>query len=71
MRGGLLAPMAQMMMARAAGRRMVSVLGFAAMPILAAPILGPVIAGAILQFASWHRLPTLLVVLHPSCSRPS
>jgi MFS family permease len=54
--GGLLAPMAQMMMARAAGRRMVSVLGFAAMPILVAPILGPVIAGAILQFASWQWL---------------
>ena len=56
MSGGLLAPMAQMMMARAAGKRMASVLGFAAMPILLAPILGPVIAGAILQFASWRWL---------------
>ena len=54
--GGLLAPMAQMMMARAAGKRLASVLGFAAMPILLAPILGPVIAGAILQFASWRWL---------------
>jgi EmrB/QacA subfamily drug resistance transporter len=56
MSGGLLAPMAQMMMARAAGKRMASVLSFAAMPILVAPILGPVIAGAILQFASWRWL---------------
>ncbi len=56
MSGGLLAPMAQMMMARAAGKRMASVIGFAAMPILLAPILGPVLAGAILQFASWRWL---------------
>src|SRR6202162_901733 len=56
MSGGLLAPMAQMMMARAAGKRMAGVLGFAAMPVLVAPILGPVIAGAILQFASWRWL---------------
>jgi EmrB/QacA subfamily drug resistance transporter len=56
MSAGPLAPMAQMMMARAAGKRMASVLGFAAMPILLAPLLGPVIAGAILQFASWRWL---------------
>jgi EmrB/QacA subfamily drug resistance transporter len=56
MSAGPLAPMAQMMMARAAGKRMASVLGFAAMPILLAPILGPVIAGAILQFAFWRWL---------------
>ena len=56
MSAGLLAPMAQMMMARTAGKRMASVLGFAAMPILLAPLLGPVIAGAILQFASWRWL---------------
>jgi EmrB/QacA subfamily drug resistance transporter len=53
---GPLAPMAQMMMARAAGKRMASVFGFVAMPILLAPLLGPVIAGAILQFASWRWL---------------
>jgi EmrB/QacA subfamily drug resistance transporter len=56
MSAGPLAPMAQMMMARAAGKRMASVLGFAAIPILVAPLLGPVIAGAILQFASWRWL---------------
>ena len=56
MSAGPLAPMAQMMMARAAGRRMASVFGVVAMPILLAPLLGPVIAGAILQFASWRWL---------------
>jgi EmrB/QacA subfamily drug resistance transporter len=56
MSGGLLAPMAQMMMARAAGKRLASVLGIAAIPILIAPLLGPVTAGAILQFASWRWL---------------
>ena len=56
MSGGLLAPMAQMMMARHAGKHMVRVMGYAAVPILFAPILGPVIAGAILQYASWRWL---------------
>jgi EmrB/QacA subfamily drug resistance transporter len=56
MSGGLMAPMAQMMLARVAGKHMASVLGIAAMPILLAPLLGPVIAGAILQFASWRWL---------------
>ncbi len=54
--GGLLAPMAQMMMARAAGRHMARVVGYAAVPVLLAPILGPVVAGAILQQASWRWL---------------
>jgi EmrB/QacA subfamily drug resistance transporter len=56
MSGGLMAPMAQMVMARTAGKHMTSVIAFAAMPILLAPLLGPVIAGAILQFASWRWL---------------
>ena len=56
MSGGLLAPMAQMMIARVAGRQMARVIGIAALPILLAPLLGPVIAGAILQFASWRWL---------------
>ena len=56
MSGGLLAPMAQMMMACHAGKHMVRVMGYAAVPILFAPILGPVIAGAILQYASWRWL---------------
>src|SRR6201997_1140758 len=56
MSGGLLAPMTQMMMARAAGKHMARFMGYAAVPILMGPILGPVIAGAILQHASWRWL---------------
>jgi EmrB/QacA subfamily drug resistance transporter len=56
MSGGLLAPMAQLIMARAAGEKMARVFGLAAMPILLAPLLGPVIAGALLRFASWRWL---------------
>src|ERR1700724_3462372 len=55
MSGGLMAPMTQMMMARAAGKQhMARIMGYAAVPILIGPILGPVIAGAILQHASWR-----------------
>jgi EmrB/QacA subfamily drug resistance transporter len=54
--GGLLAPMAQMVMARAAGRHMARVVGYAAVSVLLAPVLGPVIAGLILQHASWRWL---------------
>ncbi|PIO97386.1 DHA2 family efflux MFS transporter permease subunit [Pleomorphomonas carboxyditropha] len=54
--GGLLAPMAQMMIARAAGRQMARVVGIMALPVLLAPVLGPIIAGAILQYASWRWL---------------
>ena len=56
MSGGLLAPMAQMMIARAAGKHMARVMGYAALPILLGPILGPVLAGTILQHASWRWL---------------
>jgi EmrB/QacA subfamily drug resistance transporter len=56
MSGGLLAPMAQMMLARAAGKHMARVMGYAALPVMLGPILGPVIAGAILQHASWRWL---------------
>ncbi|WP_026792698.1 DHA2 family efflux MFS transporter permease subunit [Pleomorphomonas oryzae] len=54
--GGLLAPMAQMMIARAAGRQMARVVGLIVAPVLLAPVLGPIIAGAILQYASWRWL---------------
>src|SRR6202047_1164552 len=56
MSGGLMAPMTQMMIARAAGKHMARVIGYAALPVVLGPILGPVIAGAILQFASWRWL---------------
>ena len=54
--GGLLAPMAQMMIARVAGRHMARVIGYSAMPVLLAPILGPSVAGAVLNCASWPWL---------------
>ncbi|TWB46430.1 EmrB/QacA subfamily drug resistance transporter [Rhizobium sp. ERR 922] len=54
--GGLLAPMAQMMVARAAGNQMARVAGYISLPVLLAPILGPVLTGAILQYASWRWL---------------
>lgn len=56
MSGGLMAPMAQMMIARAAGKHMARIIGYAAVPVLIAPVLGPVIAGVILQYASWRWL---------------
>ncbi|HTF65385.1 MAG TPA: MFS transporter, partial [Edaphobacter sp.] len=56
MSGGLMAPMAQMMLARAAGRHLARVMGYAALPVLLGPLLGPVIAGAILRYASWRWL---------------
>src|ERR1700723_2046637 len=56
MSGGLLAPVGQMMIARAAGKHMTRIIGYAAVPVMLGPILGPVIAGAILQFASWRWL---------------
>jgi EmrB/QacA subfamily drug resistance transporter len=54
--GGLLAPLTQMMIARVAGRHMARVIGYAATPILLAPTFGPVIAGAILKYATWPWL---------------
>lgn len=54
--GGLLAPMAQLMVARVAGNRMAQVASLATIPVLIAPLLGPVFAGAILQFVSWRWL---------------
>ncbi|MGI4813388.1 MAG: DHA2 family efflux MFS transporter permease subunit [Janthinobacterium lividum] len=54
--GGLLAPMAQMMMKRAAGSQFTRIAGYAAFPVLLGPLLGPVIAGAILHYASWRWL---------------
>ncbi|MEK6397375.1 MAG: DHA2 family efflux MFS transporter permease subunit, partial [Terriglobus sp.] len=54
--GGLLAPMAQLMLARVAGKNMARVMGYATLPILLGPLVGPVLAGAILQHASWRWL---------------
>lgn len=56
MAGGLLAPMTQMMLARVAGKRLARVMGLTAMPVLLAPLLGPVVAGEILKHAGWPWL---------------
>jgi EmrB/QacA subfamily drug resistance transporter len=54
--GGLLAPLTQLMMVRVAGSQMVRVFGYAAAPILLAPLLGPILAGAILKHVGWAWL---------------
>ncbi len=56
MAGGLLAPLTQMMLARAAGNQMARAIGYASVPILIAPTVGPLVAGAILKYASWPWL---------------
>lgn len=56
MAGGLLAPMAQLVIAQVAGRHLAKVMGYVAVPILLGPLLGPVIAGAILQHLVWRWL---------------
>ena len=54
MAGGLVAPMAQMMVARGAGRHVARVMGVMVVPVLLGPICGPTLAGVILQHASWR-----------------
>jgi len=65
--------MAQMMIARAAGKQMAQVVSVAALPVLLPPLLGPVIAGAVLQFASWRglfliNLPVGVLALAPAAA---
>ena len=52
--GGLLAPMAQMMIARIAGRHLPRVAGVMSVPVLLGPIFGPVLGGLIIQHFSWR-----------------
>jgi EmrB/QacA subfamily drug resistance transporter len=54
--GGVLAPMTQMMIARVAGNNMARVMGYATLPILLGPVVGPVLAGTILAHGSWPWL---------------
>ncbi len=52
--GGMIMPLAQLMMAQVAGpRRMGRVMGVVSMPAMLAPILGPVIGGLILEGLPW------------------
>jgi MFS family permease len=46
--------MAQMMIARQAGRHVARVMGVMVVPVLLGPICGPTLAGLILQHASWR-----------------
>jgi EmrB/QacA subfamily drug resistance transporter len=53
--GGMLMPVAQIIMADAAGpKRMGRVMGLVAMPMMLAPTLGPLLGGAIIQTLDWH-----------------
>ncbi|HEY4046066.1 MAG TPA: DHA2 family efflux MFS transporter permease subunit [Acidobacteriaceae bacterium] len=54
MAGGLLAPMAQMMVAREAPHHIARVMSVMVIPVILGPIFGPSLAGLILQRASWH-----------------
>src|SRR3984957_2022919 len=56
MAGGLLAPLAQLMVARLSGRQFARVFGYAAVPILLAPLAGPILAGTILKYLGWPWL---------------
>ena len=52
--GGMIMPLAQLIMAQVAGpRRMGRVMSVVSMPAMIAPILGPVIGGVILQNLHW------------------
>ena len=52
--GGMIMPVAQLIMAQVAGpRRMGRVMGVVSMPAMLAPIFGPVVGGAILQGLHW------------------
>jgi EmrB/QacA subfamily drug resistance transporter len=53
--GGMLLPIGQLMMAEAAGpQRMGRVMSIVAVPMMLAPILGPVVGGLIVDNASWR-----------------
>ncbi len=52
--GGMIMPVGQLLMAQVAGpKRMGRVMGVVSMPAMLAPILGPVVGGAILQNMNW------------------
>jgi EmrB/QacA subfamily drug resistance transporter len=53
--GGMILPIGQLMMARAAGpKRMGRVMSIVAVPAMLAPVLGPTLGGLILDNASWR-----------------
>jgi EmrB/QacA subfamily drug resistance transporter len=53
--GGMIMPLAQIIMADAAGpKRMGRVMGLVAVPMMLAPTLGPLLGGTIIQTLNWH-----------------
>jgi EmrB/QacA subfamily drug resistance transporter len=53
--GGMIMPIAQIIMADAAGpKRMGRVMGMVAIPMMLAPTLGPLLGGTIIQALNWH-----------------
>ena len=48
--------MTQMMIARVAGKHIARAMGYTTVPVLVAPMIGPVLAGAILTYAGWRWL---------------
>jgi EmrB/QacA subfamily drug resistance transporter len=53
--GGMIMPLAQIIMADAAGpQRMGRVMGLVAVPMMLAPTLGPLLGGTIIQALNWH-----------------
>jgi EmrB/QacA subfamily drug resistance transporter len=53
--GGMIMPLAQMIMADVAGpKRMGRVMALVAVPMMLAPTLGPLIGGTLIQALSWH-----------------
>jgi MFS family permease len=56
MAGGLLVPLTQLILTRVAGRQLARVFGYAAVPVLLAPLAGPILAGTILKYLDWPWL---------------
>jgi EmrB/QacA subfamily drug resistance transporter len=53
--GGMIMPLAQIIMAHAAGpKRMGRVMALVAVPMMLAPTLGPLVGGVLIQGLSWH-----------------
>ncbi len=56
MAGGVLTPLAQLAVARAAGSQLARFMGIVSMPVLLGAILGPVVAGALVQALGWPSI---------------
>lgn len=56
MSGGFLIPLSILIMVRATGPHFARVAGYASIPFLLAPTCGPILAGALLKYASWRWL---------------